>query len=124
MRLQQVLDELVELLQHPEFKSIGALRKSQFQNDKSEDELFLRSDMYKGTKGNSEAVKKGHITRKKNPKYKEDIKKAAEKRADWYKDPENKIKFLKRLEQRITHLEKKPAVKTNSTADPENDSKE
>jgi DNA polymerase len=43
---------------------------------------------------------------------------------DWYKDPENKTKFLKRLEQRITHLEKKPAVKTNSTADPENDSKE
>ena len=39
MRLQQVLDELLEILQAESegkhFKSLGALRKSKFQNSKS-----------------------------------------------------------------------------------------
>ena len=100
MRLQEVLDEALEMLQHPEFKTYGALKKSQYQHNKSEEELFLRSDMYKGTKGNSEAVKKGHITRKKNKNYKEDIEKAAKTRSDWYKDPENMKKFKQRLKKR------------------------
>jgi len=100
MRLQQVLDEAIELLQHPEFKSYGALQKARYQHSKSEEELFLRSNMYKGSIGNSEATKKGHITRKKNPNYKEDIKKAAQTRSNWYKDPENLKKFKERLKRR------------------------
>ena len=97
MRLQQVLDDLLEMLEAEEegkhFKTLGALRKSKFQNNKSEDELFLKSDMYAGTIGNSEAVKKGHITRKKHGIDKIINKKAAAKRKAWYQDPENKKKF-------------------------------
>lgn len=102
MRLQEVLDEAIAMLEHPEFKTYGALKKSLYQHEKSEneDEQFLRSDMYKGTKGNSEAVKKGHITRKKNKNYKKDIEKAAQTRSDWYKDPENMKKFKERLKNR------------------------
>ena len=100
MRLQEVLDEALAMLEHPEFKTYGALKKSQYQHEMSEDEKFLRSNMYKGTKGNSEAVKKGHITRKKNKNYEKDIKKAAKTRSDWYKDPENMKKFKQRLKDR------------------------
>ena len=100
MRLQEVLDEIIEMLEHPEFKTYGALQKSKYQHQKSEDDIFLRSDMYKGRIGNSEAVKKGHITRKKNKNYKKDIKKAAQTRADWYKNPENLKKFKERLKLR------------------------
>ena len=79
MRLEQILDETLELLianeQDPRFKNFGALQKSKFQHSKPEEDSFLRSDMYKGTKGNSEAVKRGHIKRKTNPKYKEINKK-------------------------------------------------
>jgi hypothetical protein len=100
MRLQEVLDEALEMLQHPEFKTYGALKKSQYQHEMTDDDKFLRSDMYKGIKGNSEAVKKGHITRKKNKNYKEDIKKAAKTRSDWYKNPENMKKFKQQLKNR------------------------
>lgn len=100
MRLQEVLDEIIEMLEHPEFKTYGALQKSKYQHQKSEDDIFLRSDMYKGCIGNSEAVKKGHITRKKNKNYKKDIEKAAQTRADWYKNPENLKKFKERLKLR------------------------
>ena len=97
MRLQQVLDDLLEILEAEEegkhFKSLGALRKSKYQNDKSEDELFIRSDMYAGTVGNSEAVKKGHETRKKHGIDKITNEKAAAKRKAWYDDPENRKKF-------------------------------
>lgn len=104
MRLQQVLDELIEILQAESegkhFKSLGALRKSKFQNDKSEDDVFLRSDMYSGTKGNSDAAKKGHITRKKNGTDKTAIEKGRKTRKDWYKDPKNKKKFLEKIKNR------------------------
>ena len=104
MRLQQVLDELIEILQAESegkhFKSLGALRKSKFQNNKSEDEIFLRSDMYAGTKGNSEAAKKGHITRKKKGTDKSAVEKARKTRKDWYKNPENKKKFLEKIKHR------------------------
>lgn len=104
MRLQQVLDELLEILQAESkgkhFKSLGALRKSKFQNSKSEDDNFIRSDMYAGTKGNSEAAKKGHITRKKNGTDKISIEKGRKTRKDWYKNPENKKKFLTKIKKR------------------------
>lgn len=83
MRLQQVLDEAIELLQHPEFKTYGALQKARYQHNKSEDEIFLRSDMYKGSIGNKEAIKKGSESRKK-----------------WYQDPENKKKYLEAIKKR------------------------
>lgn len=106
MRLQQLLDEICELLQAESegkhFKSIGALRKSQFQNDKSEDELFLRHDMYAGTIGNAEAAKKGGETKKNRPQEVKDAEyqQAAKKRADWYKDPNNRRKFAEALAKR------------------------
>ena len=103
MRLQQVLDDLLEILQAEaegkHFKSLGALRKSEFQHSKSEDDIFLRSDMYAGTKGNSEAAKKGHITRKKNGTDIISIEKGREKRKNWYKNPENKKKFMNAIKK-------------------------
>lgn len=111
MRLQQVLDDLLEMLEAEEegkhFKTLGALRKSKFQNDKSEDEIFLRSDMYAGRIGNSEAVKKGHITRKKHGIDKVTNEKAAAKRKAWYQDPENKKKFQKIIAKRDAKTKKK-----------------
>lgn len=104
MRLEQILNETLELLlaneQDPRFKNFGALQKSKFQHSKPEEDTFLRSDMYKGIKGNSEAVKKGHIKRKTNPNYKENNKKAAQKRSDWYKSKENKEKFMEAIKRR------------------------
>ena len=111
MRLQQVLDDLLEILEAEaegkHFKSLGALRKSKYQNNKSEDELFLRSDMYAGTIGNSEAVKKGHETRKRHGIDKITNEKAAAKRKAWYEDPENKKKFKARLAERDAKNRKK-----------------
>ena len=104
MRLQQVLDDLLEILKAEEegkhFKSLGALRKSKYQNDKSEDELFIRHDMYAGMVGNSEAVKKGHKTRKKNGTDKLANKKAAATRKAWYQNPENKKNFEAKIKAR------------------------
>ena len=106
MRLRQLLDEITELLEAEaegkHFKSIGALRKSQYQNDKSEDELFLRHDMYAGTVGNPEAAKKGSETKRKRPKKvkKAEYKQAAQKRSDWYKDPANREKFEEAIKKR------------------------
>ena len=83
MRLQQVLDEAIEILQHPEFKTYGALQKARYQHSKSEDEIFLRSDMYKGSIVDREAIKQGVETRKK-----------------WFQDPKNKEKYLKAIRER------------------------
>lgn len=125
MRLQQLLDETIELLEAEaegkHFKSIGALRKSQFQNDKSEDELFLRHDMYAGTVGNTEAAKRGVETRNKRSKEVRDaeVEKAAKKRAEWYKDPKNYKKFMASLAKRKKNLEKKKEQSKKTT--PSND---
>ena len=60
--------------------------------------------MYEGSLGNSEeALKQASETRKKRRKegkYKESEKKAAENRANWYKDPENYEKFKKKIQER------------------------
>lgn len=94
MRLRQVLDELLEVLEAEEngdhFKSLGSLRKSKFQHDKSEDDAFIRHDMYAGTIGNAEAAKKG-----------------AETRSKWYKNPENKKKFKEAIKKREERNKKK-----------------
>lgn len=100
MILDVLLTQVLELLENPQFKSFGALQKSKFQHSKGEEDAYLRSDMYKGTKADPEISKKGHITRKKRKNYKEENKKAAEKRAAWYKDPENKKKFMEKMKQR------------------------
>lgn len=113
MRLQQVLDDILEILEAEEdglhFATLGALRKSKFQNDKSEDELFLRHDMYAGTVGNKEAAKRGAETKKKRAKEvcEAEIEQARQKRSDWYNDPENHKKFMAALEKRKHNLEKK-----------------
>ena len=106
MRLQQILDDIYELLlaesEGKHFKSIGDLRKSQFQNNKSEDDKFLRHDMYAGTIGDPEAAKKGAETRKNRSKKEkeEEYKRAAETRANWYKNQENYEKFMKSIKKR------------------------
>ncbi len=49
MNLDSVLDDTIDLLQHPEFKTIGALRKHQYQMEKTkynEDDMFKRRVMY------------------------------------------------------------------------------
>lgn len=104
MRLDDILDDTIELLianaECPRFKKFGDLAKSKFQHSKSEDSRFLMSDKYKGKKANIEAIKKGHQTRKKDPNYKEKVKKAALKRAAWYNNPENKEKFMQKIKNR------------------------
>lgn len=102
--LRQVLDQTLDLLQHPEFKSFGALQKSRYQNSKPEEDKEIRRIMYEGGLGNSEEARlQASQTRKKRHKegkYKESEKKAAENRANWYKDPENYEKFKKRIQER------------------------
>ena len=104
MRLDDILDDTIELLianeKDARFKKFGDLAKSKFQHSKGEDARFLMSDKYKGQVANIEAIKKGHKTRKKNPNYEENIKKAALKRAAWYNNPENKEKFMKKIKNR------------------------
>lgn len=102
--LRQILDQTLDLLQHPEFKSFGALQKSRYQHSKGEEDREIRRLMYKGGLGNSEEAKqKAAKTREKNQKagkYKEVIKKAAKTRSDWYKNPENYKKFKESLNKR------------------------
>lgn len=100
MILDTIIEQTLDLLMHPEFKCFGDLQKHRYQMQMTDDEKFLRSDMYKGMIANVEAIKKGHQTRKKDPKYKEKLKKAAQKRAAWYNNPENKEKFMKKIKNR------------------------
>lgn len=106
MRIDDILDETIELIianmNGGNFKDIGALRKSEYQHQKGEDDAFLRSDMYKGCKWEqTDNVKKSHDKRKKKTaENTESVKKASEKRAEWYKDPKNRAKFMKKMKQR------------------------
>lgn len=102
MRLEQILDETLELLQHPEFKSFGDLQKSKYQNSKSEEDRENRRMMYEGMIGNSEAASKGHKKRKN----KEEINaRAAKTRANWYNNPENKKRFMEAIKRRDKKLQ-------------------
>lgn len=105
MRLDQLLDEVLELLQANEgehkFKNFGDLQKHKYQMQKyneNTEERELRSLMYKGIVGNSEAAKLGHKHRKNK---KEINAKAAQTRSDWYKKhPENYAKFMEAIRRR------------------------
>ena len=106
MRIDDILDETIELIianmNGGNFKDIGALRKSEYQHSKGEDDAFLRSDMYKGCMWEkTKNVKKAYAKRKnKTAKNNESVKRASEKRAEWYKDPKNRAKFKKKIKQR------------------------
>ena len=120
MRLDQLLDEVIELLEanqgEQKFKNFGALQKHKFQMQKYEEnpeEREIRSLMYKGTKGNSEAAKLGH----KHRKNKDEInKRAAKSRSEWYKKhPENYAKFMEAIRKRDAKRQAKKAKLTKST---------
>lgn len=103
--LRQILDQTLELLQYEgKYKSFGDLQKAKYQNSKPDEDKEIRRIMYEGGLGNSkEALEKAKETHKKNKaagKHIESTKKAAKKRADWYKNPENIEKFKKALEKR------------------------
>lgn len=102
--LRQILDDVLLLLENPEFKTPGDIRKHQYQMSKPDEDKEIRRIMYEGGLGNSEeALKQASETRKKRHKegkYKESEKKAAENRANWYKDPENYEKFKKKIQER------------------------
>ena len=103
--LRQILDQTLELLEYDgKYKSFGDLQKAKYQASKPDEDREIRQLMYEGGLGNSqEALDKAKETRKKNKaagKYKESITKAAKKRSDWYKDPENIKKFKEALEKR------------------------
>lgn len=102
--LRQILDDVLLLLENPEFKTPGDIRKHQYQMSKPDEDKEIRRIMYEGGLGNSEeALKQASETRKKRRKegkYKESEKKAAENRANWYKDPENYEKFKKKIQER------------------------
>lgn len=119
MRLQTILDQTLDLLEHPEFKNFGDLQKHRYQMQMTEDEKFLRSDMYKGQIGNSrEAIEKGIKTKAewyKNPENAEAIEHSKKARSDWYKNPENKKKFLERLKTRKRSKKKDKEVKEENS---------
>lgn len=103
--LRQILDQTLELLEYNgQFKSFGALQKHKYQMSKPDEDKEIRRIMYEGGLGNSEEAKQQAVaTRKariKAGKYKESTKKAAERRANWYKDPENYEKFKKKIKER------------------------
>lgn len=103
--LRQILDQTLELLQYEgEFKSFGDLQKHKYQMSKPEEDREIRRIMYEGGLGNSEEAKqRATATRKARieaGEYDESTKKAAKRRADWYKNPENLEKFKKRLQIR------------------------
>lgn len=91
MILVELLTQVSELLQHPEFKSFGDLQKHKYQMSKSKEDAEIKSLMYKGqiplkkNKGkklSKEAIEKGSISRK-----------------NWYKNPENYNKFIINLKK-------------------------
>lgn len=103
--LRQILDQTLELLEYDgQFKSFGALQKHKYQMSKPDEDKEIRRIMYEGGLGNSEEAKaQASQTRKANHKagkYKESTAKAAERRADWYKNPENIQKFKAALKKR------------------------
>lgn len=101
MTLQGLINEVIELLENPEFKNFGSLQKHKYQMSKPEEYREIARIMYKGQIGNSEAIKKGHATRKKRNIEKEVNKKAAQKRSAWYKNnPENYAKFMEAIRKR------------------------
>lgn len=93
MILDQVLTMTLDLLEHPEFKNFGDLQKSRYQNSKSEDEIFLKSDLLKNTVS-SQRGRKG-----KRPS-KESCEKGAKTRKNWYSNPENRKKFMQKIKER------------------------
>ena len=106
MTLRDILDQTLELLEYGgRFKSFGDLSKHKYQTSKPEEDREIRRIMYEGGLGNSEEAKeKTRKTKEKNHKagkYDEAYKKAASRRSDWYKNPENYEKFKKRLQQRV-----------------------
>ena len=103
--LRGLLDEITELLQYEgKYKSFGDLQKAKYQHSKGEEDKEIRRIMYEGGLGNSEEAKtKAKETRKKNKaagKHDENIKKAAKRRSDWYKDPDNYSRFKESLKKR------------------------
>ncbi len=103
--LRQILDQTLELLEYEgKYKSFGDLSKAKYQASKPEEDKEIRRIMYEGGLGNSEEAKektrKTKEIRKKEGKYKETYKKAASRRSDWYKNPENYAKFKEKLRQR------------------------
>lgn len=102
--LRQILDQTLDLLQHPEFKSFGDLCKSRYQHSKGEEDKEIRRIMYEGGLGNSEEAKEKtrqtKMKKHKEGKYDETYKKAASKRSNWYKNPENYEKFKKKIQER------------------------
>lgn len=98
--LRQILDDTILLLQNPGYKTPGAIRKSQYQHSKDDEDKLIRSIMYEGQIVDPELVKRQQKAKKANPKYKEIHKKAAQTRAAWYKDPENYEKFKAAIKKR------------------------
>lgn len=102
MTLNGILDEVIELLQHPEFKNFGALQKHKYQMSKPDEDKEIRSIMYEGQLIlDKELIKRQQIARKKtlenNP---EIVKKAAEKRAAWYKNDDNYKKYKEAMKRK------------------------
>lgn len=93
MILEQVLNMALDLLEHPEFKNYGDLQKSRYQNSKSEDEIFLKSDRLKNSISTKRGIKIG-------PQRKEAKEKGRITRKNWYKDPKNRAKFMEKIKDR------------------------
>ena len=93
------LDDLLCLLEYPSDKGLhgSKIKKYRETDPDVKRQSELKSEMFRGQVGNSEAVKKGHQTRKINDPNGECAKRAAEKRKEWYKDEANMAKFKKQL---------------------------
>lgn len=103
--LRQILDQTLELLEYDgKYKSFGDLQKAKYQASKPDEDREIRRLMYAGGLGNSqEALEKAKATKKikkAQGEYDKTFKKAAKKRADWYKNSENLENFKKALRKR------------------------
>lgn len=116
MRLQDVLDEAIDILMHSEFKNFGNLQKARYQNNKTEDEIFLRHDLYANTVQDPKAVEKNRQARLKKrntPEMRAAIEKGKQNRKNWYRNPENHKKFIEKIKMREQRNKLKKEIKKN-----------
>lgn len=107
MTFDSIIDAVTELLENPQFKSFGALRKHKYQMSKPQEDKEIRSITYSGvTVLLTEEQKKKK--KKFSPEELERIsKKISESRKKFYRNPENLEKFRIITYKRDYKLQKK-----------------
>ena len=103
------IEDMSLLLENPHVKSLKAAKIKKYRETDPNVQEYnqIKKELYKGQKGNSEAMKKGWETRKKNDPEGKSSKRAAKTREKWYKDENNHQEFMKKIKQRNNQTNKK-----------------